>query len=104
MVGIVDKKNELVVSAELPGMDKKDVKINLEEGKVEIRAEKKEEKEDKKKDYYRKESSYKEFYKAITLPYKVNSDKAKFKFEKGVLTLRLPKSRELKKKRTIKLK
>lgn len=101
LVDVVDKKNKLEITAELPGIDKKDVKISVEEDKVEIKAEKRKEKEEKKKNFYRQERSYRGFYKALTLPTMVNPDKAKVKFDKGVLTLELPKSKQLPRKRKV---
>jgi HSP20 family protein len=104
LVDIVDRKNAVEVRAELPGIDRKNVKINVEEDRVEIKAEKKEEKEEKKKDFYRQERAYRGFYKSFTLPAKIDSQKAKAKFDKGILTLTLPKLKQVPGKKTILLK
>lgn len=98
LVDIEDKKSEIIVTTELPGIDKKDVKVKVEADRVEIRADRKEEKEEKKKDFYRKERSYRGFYKVFSLPAEVDPDKAKLKFENGLLKLQLLKVKQLKKK------
>ncbi len=104
LVDIVDKKNEIEVTAELPGMEKKDVKVVVEGNKVQISAEKKVEKEEKKKNYFKQERSYKGFYKSFSLPAEVNPDKARLKFENGLLKLNLPKLKTVAKKKVLELK
>ncbi|HDD70762.1 MAG TPA: Hsp20/alpha crystallin family protein [Candidatus Woesearchaeota archaeon] len=98
-IDIKDKKKEIEVIAELPGVDKKDIKINIEEDRVEISAETKKEKEEKKKGFYRKEISTGKFYRAFSLPAIVDPNKAKAKFTNGVLKLDIPKVKQLPKKR-----
>ena len=105
LVDVINNKDNIQIIAELPGILKKDVNISLDDDKVEIKAEKKLESETKGKNYYTQERSYSQFYKAITLPAKVISDKAKTKFENGVLTIDIPKSKILApKKRILQLK
>ncbi|MBU0470104.1 MAG: Hsp20/alpha crystallin family protein [Nanoarchaeota archaeon] len=101
LIDVIDKKNELEITAELPGIDKKYLKISVDKDKVEIKAGKKEEKEEKKKNYYQQERSYRGFYKAFTLPARVDPDKAKVKFDKGILTLELPKLKQLPQKKIV---
>ncbi len=96
-VDVEDKKNGFVVTADLPGVDKKDIDVTVEEDRVELKAEKKTKKEEKKKDYYRQERSYSGFYRTIPLPAEVVPDKAKSKFDNGVLKLTLPKVKKIKK-------
>ncbi|RLE39658.1 Hsp20/alpha crystallin family protein [Candidatus Woesearchaeota archaeon] len=98
LVDVRDKKNAIEITAELPGIDKKDIIINVEPERIEIKAKKKEEIEVKKKDFYRQERSYSGFYRAFTLPAIVNPDKAKSEFKNGVLKITLPKVAQLKKK------
>jgi HSP20 family protein len=104
-VDIVDKKGEIEVTAELPGVDKKDVAVNVQEDRIEIRAQQKAEKEVKKKDYYQHERSYCAFYRAFALPALVDPNKAKTSFSNGVLKINLPKLKQIQKKsKTIYLK
>lgn len=88
----------LEIVADLPGMDKKDINVSLEENLLTIKGEKKEEKEKKNKHYHTIERRSGSFYRAIRLPIEVEKDKVEAAFKDGVLTLRLPKSKESKKK------
>lgn len=97
-VDIENKKNELEITADLPGIDKKDIEINLEEDKVEIKANKKKESEVKKKNFYKQERSFSGFYRAFALPAPVDPDKAKSSFSNGTLKITLPKIKKLPKK------
>lgn len=80
------------VTAELPGVDEKDIKISLEDNVLCIAGEKKAEREEKKKDYVMSERSYGSFKRAFTLPDNVDAEKIAAKFEKGVLKVTLPKT------------
>jgi HSP20 family protein len=91
-VNVVEGDKEIKVSAELPGMDEKDIEVSLTKNVLTIKGEKKEEKEDKGKNYYKMERSYGAFSRTIPLPVEIDIDKAKAQFKKGVLTITLPKS------------
>ena len=91
-VEVTENDKEIKVSAELPGMDEKDIDISLNKDTLTIRGEKKEEKEQKGKDYYRLERSYGSFSRTIPLPAEVETDKIEAQLKKGVLTVTLPKS------------
>ncbi|MEW6053776.1 MAG: Hsp20/alpha crystallin family protein [Nitrospirota bacterium] len=91
-VDIKESDREIRISAELPGMDDKDIDVLLNRDSVTIKGEKKEEKEDKGKDHYRMERSFGSFTRTIPLPAEVDMDKAKADFRKGVLTVTLPKT------------
>jgi HSP20 family protein len=93
-VDIVEKDKEIKISAELPGMDDKDIDVSISRDTLTIKGEKKEEKEDKGKDYFRMERSYGAFSRTIPLPKDVDTDKVKAEFKKGVLTVILPKTSE----------
>jgi HSP20 family protein len=80
------------VTAELPGVDEKDVKISIEDDVLCISGEKKSEREEKKKNYVMSERSYGSFKRAFTLPDNVDVDKIAAKYEKGVLKVTLPKT------------
>jgi HSP20 family protein len=89
---IREGEKDIRISVELPGMDEKDVEVSLTKDLLTIRGNKKEEQEYKGKDYYRLERSYGSFSRAIPLPVAVESDKIEAYFQKGVLSITLPKS------------
>ena len=90
-VDVVQDDKEVRVSVELPGMDEKDFDISLSNDVLTIRGEKKAEKEEKGKNYYRMERAYGAFERRIPLPAEVDADKAEATYQRGVLTVVLPK-------------
>jgi HSP20 family protein len=90
-VDVVEKDNAYEITAELPGMDEKNVEVKLVDGDLTIKGEKQEEKEEKKKDYYLHERQFGSFERCFTVPEGVDSDKIAASFKKGVLTVTLPK-------------
>jgi HSP20 family protein len=97
-VDIVEKDNAYEVTAELPGIDEKNIEVKLSDGGLTIRGEKKEEKEEKKKDYYLHERHFGSFERSFRLPETVDTDKIEASFKKGVLTVTLPKTAAAQKK------
>jgi HSP20 family protein len=95
-VDIFETENELVMSAEIPGIDEKDVEIKLEDNTLTLKGERKFEKETKEENYHRIERSYGSFYRAFTLPNSVDLDKIHAEHENGILKITLPKRQELK--------
>jgi HSP20 family protein len=93
-VDVVETEKEVKVSAELPGMDEKDLAVEMDEDAVTIRGERKSEQEEKGKNWYRREQSYGTFHRRIPLPATVEGAKATAKFKKGVLTVTVPKREE----------
>jgi HSP20 family protein len=91
-VDVSETDKEIRVSAELPGMDEKDIDVSLTRDTLTIKGEKKEEKEDKGKDYYKMERSYGSFTRSVPLPVEVDTDKVHATFKKGVLEITLPKT------------
>jgi HSP20 family protein len=87
-----------VVKAELPGMEKDNIEVNISDHFLTIRGEKKKEEETKEKDYYRSERSYGSFLRTVELPKDIHADKVKASFNNGVLEVRMPKTEEAKKK------
>jgi HSP20 family protein len=83
-------ESEVRVSAELPGMDEKDIEILIDEDVLTIRGEKKSETEDKARQF--SERTYGRFERVVALPFAVEEDKAEASFKNGVLTVTLPKS------------
>jgi HSP20 family protein len=90
-VDVTETDDEIKVSAEIPGVEPKDIEVSVENGTLTIRGEKKYEREEKEKGQYRMERSYGAFERAIELPVEVDESKAKAEFKKGVLRLTLPK-------------
>lgn len=93
-VDIVDKTEAYEVVAELPGMDEKNIDVKLVNGRLTIKGEKRDEKEEKKKDYHLHERSFGSFERSFALPDEVDADKIVASFNKGVLTVTLPKKPE----------
>ncbi len=92
-IDVEDRKDEIRVSAEIPGIDEKDLDVQLSENHLTIRGEKGAEHEDKREgSYYRSERFYGSFERTIPLPTEVDFEKIDAKFRKGVLTVRLPKT------------
>ena len=105
-VDITENDREILVTAELPGMNEKDIDITLNHDSLTIKGDKKEEKEDKGKDYYRMERSYGTFCRTIPIPVEIETDKVNALYRKGILTIKIPKSAkalEEKKKITVKV-
>jgi len=98
-VDIFEEKGDMVIKAEIPGMNKEDVNVSITENTVTISGEKKQEEKVEKKDYYRVERNYGSFCRSFQLPENVDSDKAKASFKGGVLEVRLPKTKEGKQKK-----
>jgi len=90
-IEISDDSKAIKVTAELPGMSKDDVKIQIDEGALVISGEKKSEEECKNDGVYRTERFYGYFHRAIPLPEDVDLENADAEFKKGVLTVRLPR-------------
>lgn len=93
-IDVKEEENSVIVSAELPGLDQKDIDVTVTNDSIRISGEKKQEEEEEKKGYYRHETSYGSFERIIDLPTEVDEDKAEAEFSKGVLTIKLPKSKE----------
>lgn len=91
-VDITETDKALTVTAELPGLDEKDVEVTLTRDALTISGEKKAEKEEKDQNYYRIERSYGSFRRTIPLLYEIEADKVEAQFKKGVLTITLPKT------------
>lgn len=95
-VDVIDRDKEVVVKAELPGVDKKDVDISVTHNSVTIKATTSHEEKEEKGDYYRCEMSRGSFARTLALPSEVAESKAKANFKDGVLELTIPKVKERK--------
>ncbi len=87
------------ITAELPGIDEKDVELVLSENVLTMKGEKRAETEEKEKDYYLSERRYGSFQRSMRLPDTVDPNKIKATFDKGVLTVTMPKRTEAKRKK-----
>jgi|SRR5882672_1513653 len=91
-VDVVDDGNALSITAELPGMDRADVEILIEDDALILRGEKRLENKSEEKGCYRVERAFGNFQRVIPLPEGTDPQRAEAKFDKGVLTVRVPKT------------
>ena len=104
-IEVSENDKEIKITAELPGMDEKDIDVSFSDNTLIISGEKKEEKESAEKDCYMKERAYGSFRRSIPLYSDIRADKVDARFKKGVLTITLPKSEtEIEKKKKIAVK
>ncbi len=97
-VDVSETKDAILVRAEIPGMDVKDIDISIVGDTLTIKGEKKQKVEEKDENYYRIECSYGSFTRSLRLPTTVDADKVQARYEKGVLNIQLPKKEEAKPK------
>lgn len=91
---VVETKDAVEVSVELPGMEMKDIEVSVTDDMLTVKGEKKVERQEEKKGYYLSERSYGAIYRTIPLPPGVDGEKAEASFKNGVLTIRLPQTPE----------
>lgn len=104
-VDMFEEGDDLVIKAEIPGMKKDEISIDLSDDAVTISGEKKSEERTERKDYYRVERSFGSFCRKLRLPVEIQIDKVHAQFTDGVLEIRMPKSdREKKSVHKIKVK
>ena len=95
-VDIFETDNEVVVRAELPGMDQKDIDIRIDNNVLTIKGERKIDQRVKEENYHRIESMYGSFIRSFTLPATVDPDNVKAEYKSGILTVTLPKKEQSK--------
>jgi HSP20 family protein len=95
-VDVSETKDAIIVKAELPGVEQKDIGVTLQDDVLTIKGEKQAEKEEKDKRYHRTERSYGAFYRSMRLPASVDASKVTAAFKDGVVTIALPKAPEAK--------
>ena len=101
-VDIFENENNIVLKAELPGVDPKDVEVRVEDNTLYLKGERKFEKETEEENYHRIERSYGSFARSFSLPSSIDAEKVGADYKDGLLTLTLPKREEAKPK-TIKI-
>ena len=102
-VNVVKDKKEYRIEVAAPGLDKKDLKINVEKNVLTISSELEESKEEKAKGFIRKEFNYSSFSRSFSLPEDTNAEKIKATHKHGVLTVVLPKNEVVNKNKEIKI-
>lgn len=95
-VDVIEHDNEVIVKAELPGVDKKDIDISVTNNTVTIKGSTSHEEKEEKGDYYRCEISQGSYSRTLSLPAEVDEEKTKAKFKNGILKLTLPKLKKSK--------
>lgn len=95
-VDVIEKDNEIIVNAELPGVDKKDLDISVTNNTVTIKGSTSHEEKEEKGDYYRCEISQGSYSRTLPLPAEVDEEKTKAKFKNGILKLTLHKLKKSK--------
>ena len=95
-VDVIDRDNDVIVKAELPGVDKKDLDISVTKNTVTIKGTTSHEEKEEKGDFYRCEISRGSYSRTLSLPADVDEDKTKAKFKDGILELTLPKLKKSK--------
>ena len=91
---VIDRDKEIVVKAELPGFDKKDLDISITNRQLVIKAKTCQESKEEDGDYLKQEISTNEIYRSVLLPADVDDSKVKTSFKNGVLELKIPKQKE----------
>jgi HSP20 family protein len=91
---VSETDKELIVKADVPGMDKKDINITVSDGMLTIKGEKKHEEKEENEHYHRVERRYGVFSRTMRLPQEVEADKVDASYKDGVLSIRLPKSED----------
>lgn len=98
-VDVVESDTEVTVTVDLPGMEEKDIELQVEDDTLVIRGEREHRKEEKRRNVYRAERSYGSFQRSVLLPAEVDSDEASAFYKNGVLTVKLPKVAPSKRKK-----
>lgn len=96
---IYESNGDVVAEVELPGVDPKNIEVEVKEKVLKVEAKTEEKKEEKKKGYYRKELSAGFYKRVVPLPVEVKGEKAEAKYEEGILKITIPKARPEKKKK-----
>ncbi len=98
-VEVVEKDDEILVKAEIPGLDPQDIELSVENNNLILRGEKKREKKDEQENYVHMECSYGAFNRVIPLRAEVDREKVSAGYKNGVLSVSLPKARESRSKK-----
>jgi HSP20 family protein len=97
-VEVFERDKQLVLRADLPGLTKDDIDVNITEDEIVLKGERRQESEENEEGYYRSERSYGSFYRSIPLPEGINPDEANASFRNGVLEITMPAPKEAQKR------
>ena len=97
-VDIFETENDIMVKAELPGIERKDITLNLDNNVLTLKGERKFEKETRQENYHRIERSYGGFSRAFSIPAIVDEEKIRADYKDGILSIALPKKDQVKPK------
>jgi len=97
-VDMFEKDDQLVIKAELPGMDKKDISLDFKDGVLTLSGVRKQENEVKEENVFRREMSYGKFVRSFSLPVDSDAEKIKAEFQNGLLTIEIPRPEQHKPK------
>ncbi|HEY7317149.1 MAG TPA: Hsp20/alpha crystallin family protein [Candidatus Binatia bacterium] len=95
-VDIYEEKDDIVVKAELPGMTREDIEVDISDSHLTLKGEKRKEEKIEEEHYFACERSYGAFHRSLELPTEVQGEKVKASFKNGILEIRLPKTEEAK--------
>ncbi len=101
-IDVIETDKEIIATAEMPGLEKQDININVTDDRLEISAETKHEEKTEEKGYVYRERRAGSYYRAVSLPSPVNPDALKASYKNGVLEIKMPKT-EIKKKKPLKI-
>jgi HSP20 family protein len=100
-VDIYDNDDSIVIKAELPGVESKDVEVEVKDRVLTLKGERSHEKEVKEENYHRKERTFGKFQRSFTLPGDIDADKIKADYKDGILKIDIPKPEESKPKKIL---
>jgi len=98
LVDIYEDEHSVIIKAEVPDIDQKDIEVRIEENTLTLKGERKHSSDVKKENYHRVERYYGQFQRSFSLPHSINQEGVKATCDKGVLTVILPKREEAKPK------
>ena len=104
LADVKETDKEVITNLDIPGVNKKDIQLNITEDSLEVKVEQKHETKEEKEGYIRMEHGYRSYYRSLPFPTRVIPDKAEAKYENGVLEVKVPKEQETKKKKLIEIK
>ena len=103
-IEVFERGGQLVVRADLPGLTREDVKVDIREDSLIIQGERRQEREENDEGYYRSERSYGSFFRSVPLPEGINADEVKASFKDGVLEITMPSPKRAERKRSVEIK
>jgi HSP20 family protein len=102
-IEVFEREGQIIVRADLPGLKKEDVKIDIADDSLTIQGERRQEREEDREGFYRSERTYGSFYRTIRLPEGVNADEARASFRDGVLEISIPVPERAQRRRRIEI-